>query len=454
MHSRVEAGGCQRMGAGTRIADWITTERSTFEERTPASAALFHRARQVLPGGDTRYSLAMNPYPVYVERAAGTRLEDADGHRLLDLIYNATSLIHGHVHPQVTEAIRDQAGRATAVLAPNTVQIDLAEELCARVPSLDRLRFTNSGTEATMMMIKTARAYTGRDLVLKMDGSYHGTFDGMEINAATPGSERGAPYTAGVPANLADNVVIGSFNDTDGVVSLIERYADRLAAVIVTPMASIATWIPPAPGFLEAVRAAATAHGVLLLFDEVIAFRVAPGGAQQRYGVTPDLTAYGKVIGGGMPVGAYGGRVDVMAVTDAAGGPRLAHAGTFNGNPVTAAAGLATLRLLDADAYPRLERLGERFATRLRGAFADLDLALEVRQVGSLVSVATTERTPAAWGEVNAAMRLALLNRGVCGWGVFALPTVFDDAEIDEAVEIIHDALRVPAAALHEVPVG
>ncbi|GIJ23900.1 glutamate-1-semialdehyde 2,1-aminomutase [Micromonospora lutea] len=442
------------MDAGSPIAHWITTERSTFEERTPASAALFQRACRVMPGGDTRYSLAMHPYPSYVEKASGTRLYDADGNRLLDLIYNATSLIHGHVHPRVTEAIREQAGRATAVLAPNAAQIALAEQLCARVPSLQRLRFTNSGTEATMMMVKTARAFTGRDLVLKMDGSYHGTFDGMEINATAPGSARGVPYTAGVPANLADNVIVGSFNDTDGVVSLIEQYADRLAAVIVTPMASIGTWIPPTPGFLEAIRAATAAQDVLLLFDEVIAFRVAPGGAQQRYGVTPDLTAYGKVVGGGMPVGAYGGRADVMAVTDPAGGPRLAHAGTFNGNPVTAAAGLATLELLDAEAYQRLERVGELFADGLRDAFTDLDLPLAVRQVGSLVSVATTDRTPTGWAEVNAAMRLALLNRGVCGWGVFALPTVIDDAEIDEAVAAIHDALRVPAAALREVPVG
>ncbi|WP_326553181.1 aspartate aminotransferase family protein [Micromonospora sp. NBC_01813] len=398
----------------------------------------------------------MHPYPAYVEKATGTRLQDADGNELLDLIFNATSLIHGHVHPAVTEAIRDQAGRSTAVLAPNAAQIALAEQMCSRVASLQRLRFTNSGTEATMMMVKTARAFTGRDLVLKMDGAYHGTFDGMELNAATPGSAQAVPYTGGVPANLGDNVIIGRFNDTAGVTALIERYADRLAAVIVTPMASVATWIPPEPGFLEGLRAATTQRDVLLLFDEVIAFRVALGGAQQRYGVTPDLTAYGKVIGGGLPVGAYGGRADVMAVTDPAGGPRVAHAGTFNGNPVTAAAGLATLRLLDADAYARLEQLGERFAAALRAAFTDLALPLGVRQVGSLVSVAVTDRTPALWDEVNATMRLALLNRGVCGWGVFALPTVFDEAEIDEAVSAIHDALREPAAALAglEVPVG
>jgi glutamate-1-semialdehyde 2,1-aminomutase len=187
----------------------------------------------------------------------------------------------------------------------------------------------------------------------------------------------------------------------------------------------------------------------------VIAFRVAPGGAQERYGVTPDLTCYGKVIGGGMPVGAFGGRADVMAVTDPVAGPRVAHAGTFNGNPVTAAAGLATLRLLDATAYARLESLGARFAEGLRRMLGELRLPLAVRQVGSLVSVATTDATPPAWAQINAAMRMALLNRGVSGWGVFALPTIMDDAEVDDAVERIQDALTIPAAALsREVSVG
>lgn len=430
------------------LTSWLDEERTRYRRLTPTSARLFERASQVLPGGDTRYSLAMDPYPTYADEASGTGVFDADGRRLLDLIYNATSLVHGHVHPEIADAIRRQAGRSTATLAPNTLQVELAEELCGRVESLERLRFTNSGTEATMMMIKTARGFSGRDLVLKMDGAYHGTFDAMEFNARAEGSSEAVPYTGGVPANIGQNVVVGRYNDADGVVALIEKHAAELAAVIVTPMASTGTWEAPEPGFLEALREATLRHGVLLLFDEVIAFRIGHGGAQGRYGVRPDLTAFGKLIGGGMPVGAFGGRADVMAVTDPTRGPLVAHAGTFNGNPVTSAAGLASLRLLDRAAFDHLEALGARFAAGLRDVVAGLELALDIRHQGSLVSIATRPDTPPLWGAVSAAMRLALLNRGVLGSGVFALPTVMTDAEVDAAVAAIRDALEVPAGIL------
>jgi glutamate-1-semialdehyde 2,1-aminomutase len=430
------------------IAAWTAAERARYQERSPRSAALYARARRVLPGGDTRHGVSLDPHPVYADHGAGTDLLDADGHHVLDLIYNATSLVHGHAHPRVVEAVTAQAARGTAAVAPNSVQIELAERLCGRVGSLERVRFTNSGTEGTMMMIKTARAFMRRDLILKMDGAYHGSFDGMEFNAREPMSAQAAPYNAGVPENLANNVVIAPFNDADRCTELIGQYADRLAAVIVTPVASIDSWTAPAAGFLAALRAATTAAGVLLLFDEVLCFRLDRGGAQRRYGVRPDLTAFGKIVGGGLPVGAFGGRADIMAVTDSRKGPRLSHAGTFNGNPLTAAAGLATLSLLDDEAYLGLEHLGARFAEGLRAVVTDLSLPLTVSHVGSLISMIGSADVPADWGRIDAAMPIALLNRDILGWHRFAMATVMRDADVDSALTRIHDALAQPARLL------
>jgi glutamate-1-semialdehyde 2,1-aminomutase len=427
------------------VEAWIAAEHARYQERSPRSSALYDRARRVLPGGDTRHGVSLDPHPTYADQGAGTDLLDADGHRILDLIYNATSLVHGHAHPRVVEAVVAQAGRSTAAVAPNSVQVELAEELCGRIDSLERVRFTNSGTEATMMMIKTARAFMGRDLVLKMDGAYHGSFDGMEFNAREPMSADAAPYNVGVPENLADNVVIAPFNDAGRCAELIAQHADRLAAVIVTPVASTDSWTAPAPGFLAALRAATTAAGVLLLFDEVLSFRVGPGGAQGRYGTQPDLTAFGKIIGGGLPVGAFGGRADIMAVTDSHNGPRLSHAGTFNGNPLTAAAGLATLKLLDDEAYVHLDHLGARFAEGLRTVVADLSLPLTVSHVGSLVSMIGSADSTAEWCRIDEAMPIALLNRDVLGWHRFAMATVMRDADVDTALGRLHDALSQPA---------
>lgn len=406
------------------------------------SRDLHERAVRSLPGGDTRFSLGMDPWPTYIESAEGTRVVDVDGVSRLDLIYNATVLIHGHRHPRVIEALSCQLSKGTTWFAPNAGQVELAELLCARVPSVERVRFTNSGTEATMLMIKIARAFTGRDLVLKMDGAYHGSYDGLEFNAKSRESQEAVPYTAGVPANIGCNLIIGRFNDVNRVAALLESYADRLAAVVVTPVESIDSWVAPEPAFLRMLRDCTERHGILLAFDEVISFRTASGGAQQRYGVVPDITSFGKVIGGGLPAGAVGGRAEVMAVTDPVNGPRITHAGTFNGNPMSAAAGVAALALLDDAAYSRLDELGARFAVGLRSTIEWLGLPLHVSQVSSLVSVKAAPGAPASWAQVAPAMRMAMLNRGILGWRLFALPTVMSNTEVDEAIEAISDALE------------
>jgi glutamate-1-semialdehyde 2,1-aminomutase len=371
-------------GLAEAVEAWRRDVEAEYVARRPRSAQLNRRLVDVLPGGDTRFSVTLEPFSTFFVEAHGQELIDADGNRYLDLANNATSLIHGHAHPRIVDAATRQVARGSAWIGPNPFQVELAEELVERVPSFEKVRFTNSGTEANNLMVKVARAFTGRDLILKMGAAYHGSGDLFEFGPAPEDGRRAAPLMAGVPENLANNVVIGRFNDADFTVDLIERYAGVLAAVIVTPVLSVGM-VEPAPGFLEAIRDAAHRVGALLLFDEVISLRVARGGAQERYGVVPDLTAVAKIIGGGFPVGAFGGREDVMAMTDPTLGARVMHAGTFNGNPVTMAAGLESVRMLTPEAFEGLERTGEALERGLRAVIDETGVPMVLGRAGSLL---------------------------------------------------------------------
>src|SRR5215469_6401442 len=260
-----------------------------YRARTPRSRALHAEAQRYLPSGDTRYGTLFSPYPTYVEAGHGCYLVDVDGNELLDFTFNSTSLIHGYAHPAIVEAIKRQAERGTAWNAPNPQLVQLAKLLCTRIPSVETVRFCNSGTEANMQALKAARAFTGRDLILKMDGAYHGTYEGVEVTRAGPG--------AGVPRTVAANVLLAGFNDAESAATLIRAQRDELAAVVVTPVQTRPALGLPAPGYLELLRDVTRENGVLLIFDEVISLRVAFGGAQDMYGVMPDLTAMGKIIG-------------------------------------------------------------------------------------------------------------------------------------------------------------
>jgi len=263
----------------TGVAAWRKAVESRYAAGRPASAALFERASRSLPGSDTRFSATLDPFSTYFVGGSGTELHDADGNSYLDLVNNNTSLIHGHAHPAIVEAVERQVRQGTAWVGPNPAQVEVAELLVERVPSLERVRFTNSGSEATAMMIKVARAFTRRDMIMKMDAAYHGCGDLFEFGPAPDDPSRPVPLMDGLPANLADNLVIGHFNDTAGCVDLIERYRDRLAAVILTPVMS-AGLVEPEAGFLEGLRKATERHGILLCFDEVITLRLAPGGGR------------------------------------------------------------------------------------------------------------------------------------------------------------------------------
>jgi glutamate-1-semialdehyde 2,1-aminomutase len=347
----------------------------TYLARTPGSAALFERATASIPGGSTRTTVFNRPYPPYMVRGEGLRTWDVDGNEYRDFLGNYTSLILGHAHPDVVAAVEAQVRRGSAFAAPTEVEIELAEEIRRRLPSVERIRFTNSGTEATMFAIRAARAFTGRPLLAKFEKAYHGTHD--TALAGTPG----------VPDGISNLVVALPWDDADGVERGLAGREREVAAIIIEPIQGAGGVRAADPAFLRFLRDYADRIGAVLIFDEIIAYRIGPNGAQGIFGVRPDLTTLGKIIGGGYPLAAFGGRAEIMDRFDARRPGALSHGGTFNGNPVGAAAGLATLRFLTPDRYERLASLGERLRERIRTGIASQDLDARVAGIASLFQV-------------------------------------------------------------------
>lgn len=355
-----------------------------YQHKTPRSAGLHQRATKVMPGGDTRTGTFHLPYPIYVSRGHGCRLWDADGNEYRDFLNNFTSLLHGHAHPVVHEALVTQAARGTVHGTANELQVELAELLCDRVPSVERLRFCNSGTEATLFALRAAKAFTGRAKIMKMGGGYHGSHDQVAVAMAPP---YGTTANLGLSPGALNEVVLGSFNDLDHTADLIRRHRNELAAVIVEPMMGSAGALPAEPAFLRGLRTVTEECGVLLILDEIITFRLGFGGLQEHYGIRPDLTTFGKIIGGGLPVGAFGGRADIMAAYDPASGTPIVHSGTYNGNAVTMAAGLATLKLYDRGSVDRLNGTGDRLRAQLNQTIAASGLEATVAGFGSVMQL-------------------------------------------------------------------
>jgi len=349
------------------------------------SAELMARAEQLFPGGvnsPVRAFRSVGGTPRVIERADGARMWDVDGNELIDYVGSWGPMILGHAHPDVVAAIREAAGRGTSYGAPNPPEIELAELITEAMPVLERLRFVSSGTEAAMSVIRLARAATGRDAIVKMAGGYHGHADALLVQ---PGSGAfGLPSSAGVTAAAARDTLVAPYNDLGSVEALLD--ATPVAAVIVEPVAANMGVVPPAPGYLEGLRSVTERHGSLLIFDEVITgFRVARGGAIERYGVTPDLVVLGKIIGGGLPVGAYGGRADLMSLV-APDGP-VYQAGTLSGNPLAMAAGAATLRRLTPELYEGLEHITAELEDGLAGAATSAGSDVRISRVASLLTV-------------------------------------------------------------------
>jgi glutamate-1-semialdehyde 2,1-aminomutase len=414
-----------------------------YHDSTPRSQALYERATRSLPGGNTRTTLYMQPYPFYFDHGSGCRVYDADGNERLDFINNYTSLILGHAHPKVVAAVQHQIARGMSVAAPTELEVALAEAIKGRLSSVDLLRFTNSGTEATMLALRAARAYTGREKIAKFLGSYHGSHD---YAAADP-----TATNAGIPESVVDTLIMLPFNDPQAVEQIVDKHRHELAAVIIEPVMGAGGVIAAQPEFLHFLREITARHGIMLIFDEVIAFRVGYHGAQGHYGVVPDLTTLGKIIGGGLPVGAVGGREALMACFDPRQAGAIGHGGTFNGNPMTMAAGLATLEELTPETYERLEGLARHLKDKLGALFGELGVAAQVNQAGSIFNIhfsdvpvtdyATYSRSDR---EQAARLHLAALNHGVAlaGRCMGCLSTPMSEAEIDTFVGAIRLAMH------------
>src|SRR5262245_10870060 len=353
------------------------------------SDSLFSSAQRLMPGGvnsPVRAFRGVGGTPFFVARAAGAHIEDVDGRSYVDFLGSWGPLILGHAHPSVVEALGDAARRGTSYGAPTEGEVEMAALIARAMPSMEMMRLVSSGTEAAMSAIRLARGATGRDLVVKFDGCYHGHADSLLVKAGSGGATFGVPDSGGVPAALAALTVALPFNDLGAVSRLMAARGHEVAVVVVEPVAGNMGVVPPAPGYLQGLRDLCTRHGALLLFDEVITgFRVGPGGAQARYGVRPDLTCLGKIIGGGLPVGAYGGRRDLMEQISPLG--PVYQAGTLSGNPLAVAGGLATLRALaDPAVYERLETLGARVEAGLVDAARRAGVPLTVNRVGSMLT--------------------------------------------------------------------
>jgi len=431
-----------------------------YRASSPRSAALHESARKVMPGGDTRTVAFHAPYPLAVAEGQGCRIQDADGRTYIDLLNNYTSLIHGHGHPAVVAAVSAHLPTGTAFPAPNEAQTKLAEIIVDRVASVDMVRFCNSGTEAVMNALRAARAFTGRELVIKMEGGYHGTYDDVEVSvhpdprdpASGPDhAPIGVVGTRGVPRNTTENVIVTPMNDVDAVSRLMRERGDEVAALIVEPVMGSAGMLPADHAFLEALRALTLEHGALLIFDEVMSFRLETGGMQDHHRVRPDLTTFAKIIGGGFPVGAFGGRGAVMEQFDPSGVRPLSQSGTFNGNVITMVAGIAAMELYTGTEIERINRLGDELRQALRDGLASASVPGTVTGYGSFVGLhltpgpVTTYRDAAATDRsLQRLMHMALLLEGVfCAPRLmWCTSTAMDVGTIQQAAAAFERALN------------
>jgi glutamate-1-semialdehyde 2,1-aminomutase len=403
------------------------------------SQELFAQAQRYIPGGvnsPVRAFRGVGGEPIFFRSAQGAYLYDEDGQRYIDYVGSWGPMIAGHAHPDIIRAVQETAAHGLSFGAPTALETELASKICELMPSIQLVRFCNSGTEATMSAIRLARAFTGRDKIVKFEGCYHGHADSLLVKAGSGALTLGIPTSPGVPAELAAHTLTLTFNELSGVREIFRRLGEQIAAIIVEPVAGNMNCIPPVPGFLEGLRAVCDDYGSLLLFDEVMTgFRVALGGAQQRYGVIPDLTTLGKIIGGGLPVGAFGGRREIMEQL-APLGP-VYQAGTLSGNPVAMAAGLATLKIVSAPGfYDTLESKTQRLTAGFKTIAGDAGNSVTTNAVGGMFGLFfTAEPTVSHYAQATACdiERFKAFFHGLLSTGVYLAPSAFEAGFISSA---------------------
>jgi glutamate-1-semialdehyde 2,1-aminomutase len=429
------------------------------------SAALYERAKKVLPGGVSRNTVLRQPHPLYAQRGVGCRVTDIEGVERIDFANNMASLIHGHAHPEVVAAVTAQLERGSCFTLGTEAEIVYAELMCERFPSFDQIRFVNSGTEAVMGCLKASRAFTGRPRIAKVEGAYHGLYDYAEVSQTADPNTWGpidhpasVPVARGTPVGALGDVVIIPFNDTERTLRILDEHPDDLAAILMDPMPHRVGLTPATPAYVSALRRWCDEHGTLLVFDEVITLRSTYRGAQDWFDVKPDLTAMGKMIGGGFPVGALAGRADVMCVMNPLTKPlAFPHSGTFSANPITMVAGYTSMRLFDVAAVERLNALADRARRQITEAIEIAGVSACVTGAGSMFRVHMQSRPPSdyrsCWLNPHRAKRMNLLLDYLFEHGCMmintcsaTLSTAMTEQEIDRLSETMLGGFRLLAS--------
>jgi len=426
---------------------------------TQKSRALYNDSCQYLEGGTTRTSIYYEPYPFYAERGEGCWIYDADGNKRLDFLNNYSSLIHGHAYPKITEAVRKQLEKGTAPGAPTELEAKLAQIIMERITSLEKMRFCSSGSEAVMFCLRLAKAFTGREKIAKFEGGFHGSHECVQVSVKPPLEKAGSlespvavPESAGVFSDVLSKVVVMPFNYGEATEQIIENNKDDLAAVIVEPIQGAAGVIPTRGDFLKRLRAVTERCGIVLILDEIMTIRTAWGGAQEFYGVTPDLTTMGKVISGGFPLAAFGGREEIMTLLDPRNGgrPAIPHSGTFNAIPACVVAGIAAMESFTRPMYDRVNRLTGKLVRGADSLFQELGIGAQVTRGGSLFNIHFTDREILNSRDLACAdqgllkqLFFSLLNRGIYiasrGYGCISTPMT--EKEIDVFLEALKASL-------------
>lgn len=448
-----------------KTLEYFESVKKIYADARPNSRRLHTEACKYMPGGDTRTATFFLPFPNFIKYGDGAYMYDEDGFKLLDFQNNYTSLIHGHAHPETVEAVREQIAKGSAYTAPFEKQIELSAILTQRFPSVDMICYTNSGTEANMHALRIARAYTGKAKIIKTEGGYHGTTDVFEASvdpnikkAGTLDQIKVIPESRGVSENALKDVLVVPFNDIERTRKMIEEHHRETACIIIEPIMGSAGQITPDLEYLKFLREITEQYHIVLIFDEVVTGRLSLGGAQKFYGVTPDLTTMGKIIGGGTPVGAFGGKQEIMQLYD----PRekkMYHSGTFNGNAVTMAAGLATMKAYNQEAVDYVNGLGTLFKEGVLKIYDKLGLNMKISGTGSIYNILFTDKevknyrdVASAHEELNKVLYMSLLTKGIfdAERGMFCMSTAMTKEDIRFGLDTLETSLREMLPAIAE----